>query len=208
MSSVAPRKAPAPRVQLTETDLRAATVTLVGARGQAYCTGAVAGRADTVVTAAHCLQRRTTEVRLRLSGNRRAIARVAAIDRSLDVAVLRAAGPLGPAPLPVVSSADASSEEWLLFLGQPRGNRQVQRARIQRRGRCPRLPTLRGALYGSYRGVPGDSGAPLVSADGIIGIVSGGRNCAMAIPAQHLWPLLQKAWQHRRDGRASSGIRL
>lgn len=167
-----------------------ATVSLVKRNGRAFCTGAVAYADDLVLTAAHCLKKRQRVAFLRLSNGRRVTVRVAGVARHADVAVLRAARALGPRPLPLAAPWVADGPVRLWFLGQPKPRREIQVGVIKKRGKCPRLPSVPGVIYSSHRGFPGDSGAPLLTRYGIVGVVSGGPNCQMAIPSAEVLDLL------------------
>lgn len=170
--------------------LREGTVTLLTSRGFGFCTGSVVLRRDHVVTAAHCLKR-GPKVRLRASDGSLHHATAIETDSARDVAVLKLDHPLPARALPLGGAVAVGTPVW--FLGKPKKGRRVQRARVKKLARCPRLPTAGPVVYSSYRGFPGDSGAPLLGLDGVVAVVSGGRNCQMGVPATHVRRLLARS---------------
>ena len=172
--------------------LREATVTLVRGHHRPFCTGAVTLKANLILTAAHCVPEEG-RIHVRLHDRRVVHAQIVAHDAARDVAVLRTRHPLPIQPLPLAPTAVTARAETALFLGMPRHHRPIQRTQVRMDGRCPRLPTLQMVLRSDYEGRPGDSGAPLLSARGVVGIVSGGKMCRVAIPIEHATPLLQQA---------------
>jgi S1-C subfamily serine protease len=186
-----------------ERQLRDATVWILEG-DYAVCTGAVVVAPELVVTSAHCLPGEKalgTDVPIALSDGTRALARIAAVSADEDLGILRLPRPAEVSPLQVGASDAASGGVELLFLGMPLGDREVQRSRVVTRGRCPSYPAVTDAVFADYRGSPGDSGAPLLARDGVIGVVHGGQGCRIAIPSSRIAPLLRKALQGQpRDG--------
>ncbi len=116
---------------------------------------------------------------------------MAATDEVADQAVLLLEDPVPVAPLSLVRRAPIDGTV-LYFEGNPRDPR-FQEARLDHSGTCPSLPRLANALFTTIRGVPGDSGAPLVDAAGrIVGLVHGGAQCAIATPADTLVRLIDR----------------
>lgn len=173
--------------------LREASV-LLFKDGRPHCTGAIAGRADLVVTAAHCLAGREGQIwKLRLADGTETVGRVMDLDAGSDVAVLAMPVRANLSPLPIADSDVADKGTPLLFLGRPLAGRKIQSARVRRRGQCPDLQAVPDALFASIDGDPGDSGAPIVSEEGIVGLIHGGTRCHIAIPSAHLGPALWRA---------------
>jgi S1-C subfamily serine protease len=171
-----------------------ASVTVAAADGRPRCGGAVAVRSDLVVTAAHCLRELAPgdAVVVGLDGEDRP-ARLAAMDRETDVAVLLLDEPSEVRPLPLADSDLARPGEPVLFLGRPDFGRDVQEAEVERRAPCPDLAAVSDAVFATHRGVPGDSGAPLVGKGGIVALIHGGARCHIAIPSNALGPVVWQA---------------
>ena len=167
--------------------LHAASVVLEGVG----CAGVLAETPDIVLTARHCVEREGQDLRLRFSDGSRRSAWVEAIDRESDQAVLILDEPVAITPLLIVRRRQIPGTV-LYFEGNPAKPR-FQRGRLDRIGRCPSLPDLPNALFTSIRGVPGDSGAPLVDAAvRVVGLVHGGARCEIATPADALGRLLDR----------------
>jgi len=154
------------------------------------CSGAVAERADLIVTALHCVTGRES-VGVRFAGGEERTARVAATDAAADQAVLLLAEPAPTAPLRIVRRRQIPGTV-LYYFGHP-DRVAFQTARLDRIGQCPSLPLLQDALFTSIHGKPGDSGAPLVNGEGaIVGLVHGGAACHIATPASTLLALVAR----------------
>jgi S1-C subfamily serine protease len=143
-----------------------------------------------IVTVAHLLPARRGRVLVRSGDGPARRARVVAVDRRGDLAVLEvAAGTPRPSPLP------GSGAPRLLVRrgGQPAAIEATVRRRIDARIR-PRpgtAPVLRPAFELEARVRQGDSGAPLVAADGrLLGVLfaqsSGRSDSAYAVAAERL----------------------
>lgn len=155
------------------------------------CSGAVAERATLIVTAHHCVDDRAT-VGVRFADGTERTARVAAIDASADQAVLVLDEPAPALPLRIVRRRPIPGTV-LYYYGHP-DRVAFQTARLDRIGPCPSLPALPDALFTDVQGKPGDSGAPLVDAEGsIVGLVHGGAACRIATPSGPLAALVAKA---------------
>ncbi|HWP64705.1 MAG TPA: serine protease [Candidatus Limnocylindria bacterium] len=156
------------------------------------CSGAVAERADVIVTALHCVDDRTS-VRVRFANGVERTAHVAATDTVADQAVLLLPepAPTGVTPLRIATRRQIPGTV-LYYYGHP-DRVAFQTARLDRIGQCPSLPSLQNALFTSIAGKPGDSGAPLVNAEGqIVGLVHGGAACRIATPASTLLALVAR----------------
>lgn len=152
------------------------------------CSGAVAERADVIVTALHCVTDRDS-VGVRFAAGEERTARVAARDATADQAVLVLSEPAPVAPLRIARRRQIPGTV-LYYFGHP-DRVAFQTARLDRIGQCPSLPLLQDALFTSIHGKPGDSGAPLVNAEGaIVGLVHGGAACRIATPASTLLALV------------------
>jgi S1-C subfamily serine protease len=176
-----------------EKRLREATVALIGSEGS-YCTGALAERSDVVVTALHCMDEpwKGGRVVLAFSDKSRWLGYLAAYDEESDAAVLQLDAPVALMPLPLADSDRFVGGEPLLFLGKPRYKQKVQYASVLKRDQCPSLPEVEDAVFGTFEGLPGDSGAPLVSEGGIVALVHGGAQCNIAVPAARLKSLVRE----------------
>jgi hypothetical protein len=175
--------------------LREATVG-VEQQGSVVCAGALAARTDVVVTALHCLDEPHapgTPVFLVLSDGTRQQGALVAYDVVFDLAVLRLEASARVEPLPLADSDPLQGGERLFFLGRPHRWRQVQRAEVLKRDQCPDLPELKDALFGSFEGYPGDSGAAVVAQGGLVAIIHGGVRCSIAVPSAKLGPLVRQA---------------
>jgi S1-C subfamily serine protease len=154
------------------------------------CSGAVAERGDVVVTALHCVDDRKS-VGVRFGSGEERTARVAATDAAADQAVLVLATAAPVTPLRIARRRQIPGTV-LYYFGHP-DRVAFQTARLDRIGQCPSLPALPDALFTSIQGKPGDSGAPLVNAEGaIVGLVHGGAACRIATPASTLLALVAR----------------
>jgi S1-C subfamily serine protease len=154
------------------------------------CSGVLTEGQDLVVTARHCVTGRHG-LEIRFSNGLVRTGWVAATDEIADQAVLLLEDPVPVAPLTLVRTAPIDGT-ILYFEGNPREPR-FQEAKLEHSGTCPSLPRLSNALFTTIRGVPGDSGAPLVDSAGrIVGLVHGGAQCAIATPANTLARLIDR----------------
>lgn len=154
------------------------------------CSGVLTEGNDLVVTARHCVGDRTT-LEVRFTNGLVRTGYVAATDEVADQAVLLLEEPVPVAPLALVRTIPIPGS-ILYFEGSPREPR-YQEAHLEKTGRCPSLPGLPNALFTTIRGVPGDSGAPLVDAAArVVGLVHGGAQCQIATPADALVHLIDK----------------
>ncbi len=165
--------------------VHAASVTVGGG-----CSGVLADGPDLVVTARHCVvDGGALEVRFTNGVVRTGL--VAATDDVADQAVLLLEEPVAITPLALARTIPIPGS-ILYFEGNPRDPR-YQEAQLERVDRCPSLPGLPDALFTTVRGVPGDSGAPLVDAAArIVGLVHGGAQCQIATPADTLARLIDR----------------
>ena len=143
-----------------------------------------------IVTVAHLLPARRARVLVRSGAGPARRARVVALDRRGDLALLElGAGPPSPAPLP----GSGSARLLVRRNGHPAAIDAQVRRRIDARIR-PRPgaePVGRPALELEARVRQGDSGAPLVAADGsLLGVLfaqsSGPSDTAYAVAAERL----------------------
>jgi len=157
------------------------------------CSGAVAERPDLIVTALHCVKDRTS-VGVRFANGAETTARVAATDTAADQAVLMLPQPAPASATPLhIATRRQIPGTVLYYYGHP-DRVAFQTARLDRVGQCPSLPALQNALFTSIAGKPGDSGSPLVNAEGeIVGLVHGGAACRIATPANTLLALVARA---------------
>jgi len=150
------------------------------------CTGFVAGRADLVVTAAHCIPEGEREITVLTARSERIETRLVRIDRDTDLAVLRLPRPLDIPPLPLATELPAPSEP-LLFAGRRDRPGSAQVGAVQKIGRCPSLPRVARAIFTSIEARPGDSGAPVLDSQlRVVGIVHGGARCHILAPVAPL----------------------
>ena len=156
------------------------------------CSGAVAERPDVIVTALHCVDGRTS-VGVRFASGAETTARVAATDTAADQAVLVLPQPAPDSATPLhIATRRQIPGTVLYYYGHP-DRVAFQTARLDRIGQCPSLPALPNAIFTSIAGKPGDSGSPLVNADGeIVGLVHGGAACRIATPANTLLALVAR----------------
>ncbi len=143
-----------------------------------------------VVTVAHLLPGRQARVLVRSDGGRAARARVLALDRRADLALLAVrAGVRAPSPLPGTGSPHLLVRRGGRSEALPVKVRRRIDARI--RPRPGAAPVRRAALELEARVRQGDSGAPLVAADGTtLGVLfaqsSGRDDTAYAVAAEGL----------------------
>jgi S1-C subfamily serine protease len=162
----------------------------------AGCAGVLAVSPDVVFTARHCVEDEGQKLRVRFTTGSTRTAWVVAIDEAADQALLLLHDPVSIEPLPLVRRRQIAGTV-LYFEGNP-ATPHFQWARLDRIGRCPSLPDLPNALFTSIRGVPGDSGAPLVDgAARVVGLVHGGTRCHIATPADALWRLVDRVLEGR-----------
>jgi S1-C subfamily serine protease len=156
-----------------------------------------------VVTARHCLHDDTARVRVRFTTGEVRSAWVVATDQVADQAALFLVEPVPIVPLAIVRRQQIPGTV-LFFEGNPDRPR-FQTVRLDSIGRCPSLPDLPDALFTSIKGVPGDSGAPVVDGAGrVVGLVHGGARCQIATPADTLARLVDRVLDRQivRDGSA------
>jgi hypothetical protein len=172
--------------------IRAATVLLEPGR----CAGVWAqsdNSAPMLVTAAHCVLPREQTLPVILFDGRKTTARLMAINRGTDVAVLELGAAPHVAPLHVAENLPAIGDE-VLFAGRNDRGMPLQKADLARLGRCPSLPAVPNALFTTLQAIPGDSGAPLVNdALEVVGLVHGGAACHIATPGTEILPVLADA---------------
>jgi len=167
------------------------------------CSGVLAESPQIVVTARHCLHDDTTKVQVRFTTGVVRTAWVVATDEIADQAVLFLVEPVAIEPLPIVRRRQIPGTV-LFFEGNP-DHPRFQTVRLDSIGRCPSLPGLPDALFTSIKGVPGDSGAPVVDgAAQVVGLVHGGARCQIATPADTLVRLVDGVLEQQiaRDGSA------
>ncbi|HEY2389048.1 MAG TPA: serine protease [Candidatus Binatia bacterium] len=154
------------------------------------CSGVLTEGQDLVVTARHCVTGKSV-LDVRFSNGLVRPGYVAATDEVADQAVLLLETPVSVTPLSLLRGAPIDGTV-LFFEGNPRDPR-FQEAKLDHSGTCPSLPQLSNALFTTIRGVPGDSGSPLVDAGGhVVGLVHGGAQCAIATPANTLVRLIDR----------------
>jgi len=154
------------------------------------CSGVLTEGPDLIVTARHCVTGKSV-LDIRFSNGLVRTGYVVATDEVADQAVLLLETPVPVAPLTLVRSAPVDGT-ILYFEGSPHDPR-FQEAKLNHSGTCPSLPRLSNALFTTIRGVPGDSGSPLVDVAGrIVGLVHGGAQCAIATPANTLVRLIDR----------------
>ncbi|MGC4118682.1 MAG: serine protease [Myxococcales bacterium] len=179
--------APSPSGAADERQLRQATVSLEG-----FCAGVVVGDTE-VLTAAHCIDELGQSIRIHYATGATGQGVAVAVDRASDLAVLRLAGRAPVKPLSLRASP-AKVGETVLFTGRNDFRHPLQRAEVERFGRCPSLPKVPRALFTTIHAIPGDSGSPLVDGDfRIVGLVHGGARCHIAAPTEGAPTLLARA---------------
>jgi S1-C subfamily serine protease len=179
--------APVQASPLTAEELLAMATVTVGGR----CAGVVAEGGLHVVTAAHCLMDHEDAVPLALFDGTPALGVVAHVDRESDVAVLFLQSPVAVEGLAFADALPEPGTEGF-FAGRFDRGATMQAIRVLRLGPCPSLPGVPQALFTSLRGIPGDSGAPVV--DGrlqVMGLVHGGAQCSIAAPTHEVPSLLE-----------------
>ena len=160
----------------------AATVTLP----ERSCAGVVAGEAEHVVTAAHCVPLGAWSADVVLRDGRRLEASIIHLDRDTDLAVLLLDEQLTVKPLQIASESPEVGDR-VLFVGRADRKSRPQVARIERLGVCPSLPSVPEALFTTVKARPGDSGAPLVDESlRVVGLIHGGARCHIAAPTSEL----------------------
>lgn len=156
----------------------AATVTLTE-RG---CAGALVRSSREILTAAHCIPKDASLVEVRLPDGTEQSVRVAHRDEETDLALLELDVPASATPLPLADEIPKKGSS-LLFVGRTDRKSRTQTVRVDRVDRCPWLPALPNVLFSSLQARPGDSGAPLVDAQGrVAAIVHGGARCEILVP--------------------------
>jgi S1-C subfamily serine protease len=195
--AVAAHANPPPVPRELRVALGAATVEVL----PAHCTGVVIERPWLVATAKHCID---AGAALRVkSGDVVRPAEVVAEDAVADQVLLELREPLPVTPLGVVRHLPIVGTV-LYFHGNPDRPRW-QSARLDKIAPCPSLPDLRGALFTSIDGTPGDSGAPLVDLLGrVVGLVHGGARCRIATPGDHLARLVDRVLERQRVQRPNA----
>lgn len=166
--------------------------------GPSRCAGVIVEDSLHAITAAHCVRAGET-LPLLLHDGSRIRAAVVEVDPGRDLAILQLEQPAPVSPLEVAEELPAVGEE--LFFSGRLDRSAVQLARVERRGRCPSLPSVPEALFTTIDGSPGDSGAPLVNRRlRVVGLVHGGAACHIAAPTNQLRPMLAKL------GASQSGV--
>lgn len=154
------------------------------------CAGVVAGDAEHVVTAAHCIPDGATRVRVRVGQGGSQGSSVEHIDHDADLALLRLDAAASVEPLELADDLPRRGSR-VLFVGRTDRSSKTQIARIDRLGRCPSLPGQPQALFTSVQARPGDSGAPLVDSElRVVGVIHGGSSCHIAAPTAALAKLM------------------
>ena len=154
------------------------------------CAGVVVERATLVATARHCVAGADAAVSVRLEGGEEIAGRVAVIDDRTDQVVIRLREPAPVDPLPIARRSLIRGTV-LYFQGNPERPRP-QDVRLDDIGACGSLPDLPDAFFTSIRGIPGDSGSPVVDGGGeVVGLVHGGARCHIVTPAKRLLPLVR-----------------
>lgn len=156
------------------------------------CAGVVLEGSERVLTAAHCINPGEREIGITYQEGQEEVAKVSAVDRTRDVAILEL-----PRIAPVIG---LSVSEQLpgpgteaLFAGRPDRGAELQQVSIERLGRCPSLPGVATALFTTMRGAPGDSGAPVVDEKlEVIGLVHGGAACSVAAPTHEVAAMIDE----------------
>ena len=164
--------------------------------------GSIAVRSDLVVTAAHCVASDKgigADAQVVTSKGTRAPGKVVALSTADDVAVILL--PMrSRCLLCCLETRDRRGEgDEILYLGRQVRGRAVQRSEVNHRGACPDLPAVTDAVFASYLGVPGDSGAPLLGRDGVVGIVHSGQRCQIAMPSSRITPVVRRALDAARE---------
>lgn len=180
LATPAPGGAAAPEIRAS---LLAATVLV-----DSGCSGVLVDGPDLVLTAEHCITGGATHA-LRFSDGTQRTGWVAGVDHDADQALLLLEEPVALAPLALVRQLPIAGT-ILYFAGHP-GHPRFQEAKLERTGRCPSLPGLGSALFTTIKGIPGDSGAPIVDASvRVVGLVHGGAQCQIATPSDTLRRLI------------------
>lgn len=166
-----------------ERSLLAATVLVGGG-----CSGVLVDGPDLVLTAEHCITGGATH-QLKFSDGTQRTGWLAGVDHEADQALLLLEEPVNLAPLQVARQIPISGSV-LYFAGNP-DHPRFQEAKLERTGTCPSLPGLASALFTTIKGIPGDSGAPIVDAGvRVVGLVHGGAQCQIATPSDTLRRLI------------------
>lgn len=155
-----------------------ATVTMEPSR----CAGVLVEDGRHVLTAAHCVREGERRLSFETFQGRRVQGEVEALDRARDMALVHLDEEVEAVALRL-SHAPPEPGDALFFGGRNDRPGAEQRLHLERRGRCPSLPGVPDALFTTMRGEKGDSGAPLLDADGeVVGLVHGGAACHIAAP--------------------------
>lgn len=174
-----------------------ATVTIAG-----RCAGVLIEDAPYVLTAAHCVNPTDTALPIAYFDGTEAVAELASIDRDRDLALLQL--PL-PAPFDGLQLSETlpAVGTTAYFAGRFDRGATLQHVEVNRIGRCPSLPQAPHVLFTTLRGIPGDSGAPVVDESlNVVGLVHGGAACSIAAPTyvvpQMLRELEPDTWARAR----------
>lgn len=154
------------------------------------CAGAVVETTSHVLTAAHCVPAGEMELPVKLRDGREVKARVEHLDEVRDLALLHLEQPATAVPLRLSAEVPRPGERVHAF-GRFDRTRKAQRARVERLGRCPTLPTVDDALFTTIQARPGDSGGPVVNRElEVVAVIHGGAACHIAAPVYPLARLL------------------
>lgn len=185
---------------------RPSTVALFGPKGVAG-TAFVVREDGVLLTCAHCVGSKK-EVKVRLADGRELTAKVLTSVPEHDVAVLKVSVKDKLPALPLAQLDDLQVGETVIAIGNPFGELQsVTAGVVSGKGRTIGLNsgvTLTGLVQTDAAINPGNSGSPLLNADGdVVGMVCAihnGANCmAYAVNAAVLREYLQQAKQPKFD---------
>jgi hypothetical protein len=150
------------------------------------CAGSIVRSSREILTAGHCIPEDAESVDVKLPDGTETVARVAYLDRDIDLALLELPSPAAVTPLPIADELPRRGSS-LLFIGRIDRRSRSQIVKVEKLDRCPSLPLLPNAVFTSLDAKPGDSGAPLIDAKGrVAAIVHGGARCEIAVPTASL----------------------
>ena len=167
-----------------------------------------------VVTNSHVVQDRRAEIRVTLSDNREAPARIIGVDPDSDVAVLKVDA-RGITPLPWGDSAKLRVAEWVLAVGNPfQFNQTVTLGIVSAVNRHdPQDASFTDFIQTDAAINPGNSGGPLVNAKGeLVGIntmivsnTGGYQGLGFAVPANQARRIMEELIKNGEITRGSIG---